>query len=158
MPKTAWALSSSACLALLFACSCALTIPAQSKELVSYKIADGAISKSLTGTKGDPANGRKVVIDSKRGGCLSCHKIPIPEEQFHGEVGPDLADVASRLSEGQMRLRLVDAKHVNPETFMPAFYKIAGLHRVQKKFKGKTILTAQEVEDVVAYLKTLKTP
>ncbi len=125
--------------------------------IVKYKIVDNSsIPASLTGKPGDPKNGRKVVIHRKKGNCLACHKMPIPEQPFHGEVGPDLAGVGSRLSEGELRLRLVDPKVINPDTIMPAFYKADGFHRVMKKFKGKTILTAQEIEDVVAYLKTLK--
>lgn len=157
MQITAKTLSKSACLALLVAGTLALAVPAQADELVSYRVVKGTIPKSLTGQKGDPANGRKVVIDADRGGCLSCHELPIPEEQFHGEVGPNLDAVGSRLNEGQLRLRVVDAKQINPDTFMPGFYKVAGLYRVQKEFAGKPILTAQEVEDVVAYLETLKT-
>lgn len=109
---------------------------------------------SLTGQAGDPKNGRKLVI--KQGGCLSCHGMPIPEEADHGQIGPDLAGVASRLSEGEIRLRVVDPKILNPDTMMPAFYRTDGLHRVAANWQGKPILTAQEVEDVVAYLMTLK--
>lgn len=109
---------------------------------------------ALTGQPGDVKNGRKLVI--KQGGCLSCHQMPIPEEADHGHIGPDLAGVASRLSEGEIRLRVVNPKLVNPDTMMPAFHRTEGLHRVAAKWQGKPILTAQEVEDVVAYLMTLK--
>lgn len=107
----------------------------------------------LTDQKGDPANGRKLVVT--KGLCLSCHQMPIPEEADHGDVGPPLNEVASRLQPAEMRLRIVDPKLLNPDTPMPSFYK-KELHRVAKKFEGQTILTAQEVEDVVAYLATLK--
>jgi sulfur-oxidizing protein SoxX len=129
---------------------------ARAEDLVPFKVADGAIARSLTGKPGDPANGRKVVAGTKLGNCLSCHEIPIAGEDFQGEVGPNLAGVADRLSEGQMRLRLVDAKQVNPDTLMPAFYRTRGLTQVAKDFAGKPILTAQQVEDVIAYLRTLK--
>lgn len=120
-----------------------------------YKVVDGAIPASLTGAAGDPANGKKVAIHRKKGNCLACHSLPIPEEQFHGEVGPDLAGVASRYSAGEIRARVVDPKMANPDTIMPSFHKWDGLHRVIDKFRDKTILSAEEVEDVVAYLMTL---
>lgn len=122
----------------------------------TYEIVDLGIPKSLTGKPGDPVNGKKLVIHRKKGNCLACHEMPIPEEQFHGQVGPPLEDVGSRLDEGELRLRIVNPKEANPDTMMPAFYKADGLHRVLKSFQGKTILSAQEVEDIVAYLLTLK--
>jgi sulfur-oxidizing protein SoxX len=126
-------------------------------ELVKYEIVDeSSIPKSLTGKPGDPVAGRQVAINRRLGNCLSCHKMPIPEQQFHGEVGPDLAGVAGRYEEGELRLRVVDPKAVNPDTIMPAFYRADGLHRVMKDFQGKTVLTAEQVEDVVAYMLTLK--
>ena len=132
-------------------------LPASAEEAVAYKIVDGSeISKSLTAVPGDPVRGRKVAVDRKLGNCLACHKLPIPEQPFHGEVGPDLAGVADRYSEGEIRLRIVDPKVLNSETIMPAFYRIQGFERVMKKFQGKTMLNAQQVEDVVAYLMTLK--
>jgi sulfur-oxidizing protein SoxX len=125
--------------------------------MVKFKIMDGEkIEKSLTGKPGDAAKGRKLAIHKKKGNCLACHVMPIPEQSFHGDLGPDLAGVASRYSAGELRLRLVDATVINEKTIMPAFYRSAGLHRVLKKFKGKTVLSAQEVEDILAYLLTLK--
>ena len=99
--------------------------------------------------------GKKIAINRKKGNCLACHVMPIPEEQFHGEIGPDLSDVGSNLSAAEIRVRMVDSKILNPDTIMPAFLKPAE-HRVLKKFKGKSILNPQEIEDVVAYLMTLK--
>jgi L-cysteine S-thiosulfotransferase len=126
-------------------------------SLVKFQVTGGeSIAKSLTGKPGDAAKGRGLAIHRKRGNCLACHAMPIPEQAFHGNIGPDLAGVASRYSAGELRLRLVDATIVNPDTIMPAFYRNAGLHRVLKKFKGKTVLKAQEVEDILAYLLTLK--
>lgn len=127
------------------------------QELVKYTVNDGtSISQSLTGKPGDPAAGREVAINRRQGNCLACHELPIPEQPFHGEVGPDLNGVASRYTEGELRLRLVDPKAINPDTIMPSFYKADGFHRVMKNFQGKTVLTAQQVEDVIAYLMTLK--
>ncbi len=130
---------------------------ALAEEMVAYKVVDDIeIQDSLTGKPGDPAQGRKLAIDRKLGNCLACHSLPIPEQQFHGETGPDLAGVGSRLTPGEIRLRVVNPKLVNPDTMMPAFYRVTGLNRVMKDFAGKPILTAEQVEDVVAYLMTLK--
>ncbi len=126
-------------------------------NLVAYTIVDGvSIPKSLTGKPGNVANGRKIMIHRKKGNCLTCHTAPIPEEQFHGEVAPDLAGVGDRMTEGEIRLRLVDPKVLNPETPMMSYYKTHGLKQVAKKFVGKPMLSAEQIEDVVAYLTSLK--
>jgi len=123
----------------------------------AYTIVEGySIPEPLTETPGDPVMGRKWVINRKLGNCLSCHQMPIPEEQFHGETGPALYGVADLYDAGELRLRLVDPKSLNPYSMMPAFYKTEGLNRVMKGFEGKPILTAQQVEDIIAYLMTLK--
>jgi len=143
-----------AALGAVFSVTIAISGTAVASE---YMVMDGhRIDKSLTGKPGNPANGRKLAIHRKKGNCLACHKMPIPEQAFHGNIGPDLAGVASRYSEAELRLRIVDPKVLNEDTIMPAFYKKAGLHRVLKKFKGKTVIGAQDVEDIVAYLMTLK--
>ncbi len=123
--------------------------------VAEYAVTNFAIESPLAGLQGDAAEGRKIVIDRKKGNCLACHSMPIPEEADHGNTGPNLEGVSSRLTEAQLRLRVVDPKQINPETMMPAFHKTEGLHRVMKSFEGKPILTAQEVEHVIAYLKTL---
>jgi sulfur-oxidizing protein SoxX len=126
-------------------------------EMAKYKVVDEhSIPKSLTGKAGDAANGRKLAIHRKKGNCLACHKMPIPEQLFHGTIGPDLAGVASRYSEAELRLRVVDPKVLNADTIMPSFYRESGYTAVLKQFKGKTIISAQDVEDIVAYLMTLK--
>jgi len=130
---------------------------AGAEELVKISIKDNnSIPQSLTGQPGDPANGRKVAINRKKGNCLACHVMPIPDQPYHGKVGPDLTGIGSRYDAAELRLRVVNPKVVNPDTIMPAFYRNDGLHRVLKGFDGTTILSAQEVEDVVAYLATLK--
>ena len=116
---------------------------------------DDSIPASLTGAKGDPARGRAIVANRQVGLCLLCHSGPFPEERFQGELAPELSN-AARLTEGQIRLRIVDPARVNPDTIMPAYYRTEGLTRVAPSFRGKTILTAEQIEDVVAYLVTLK--
>ena len=126
--------------------------------LVAYEIVDGnSIPKSLTGVAGDPVKGKKVAIGRKAGNCLACHAMPIPEQQFHGETAPSLYGVGNRLSVGELRMQLVNSKVTNEDTMMPSYYRTFGFERPLKKFVGKTILSAQDVEDVVAYLQTLKT-
>lgn len=118
------------------------------------------VTESLTGAAGDPVAGRKVFADRKLGNCLACHKASDQSEQlFHGEIGPTLDGVGARYPEGLLRTVVINAKKVfSEETVMPGFYTLAVGERVAKKFQGKTILSAQQVEDVVAYLKTFKQP
>ena len=118
---------------------------------------DGSVSASLTGVAGDAANGRKVFANRKQGNCLACHtNSDLSEESFHGEVGPPMDGAADRWSEAELRGIVANSKMTFEDTIMPAFYKDSGYERTLDKFTGKTILTAQQVEDVVAYLMTLK--
>ncbi len=111
---------------------------------------------SLTGVKGDPVRGRAIVINRQVGLCLLCHSGPFPEERFQGNLAPDLAGAGKRWSEAQLRLRLVDSSRINPVTIMPAYHRTEGLARVAPAHRGKPILTAEQIEDVVAFLTTLK--
>jgi sulfur-oxidizing protein SoxX len=111
---------------------------------------------SLTGKPGDAARGRAIVANRSTGLCLLCHSAPIPEEHFQGNLAPSLAGAGSRSTLGQIRLRVADAARLNPDTIMPPYYRVDGLTRVAKNFQGKTILTADQIEDVVAYLASLK--
>jgi len=113
------------------------------------------IPASLTGAKGDPQRGRAIVANRQVGLCLLCHSGPFPEERFQGNLAPDLRN-AARLTEGEIRQRLVDPARANPQTIMPAYYRTEGLTRVAPSLRGKSILTAEQIEDVVAYLVTLK--
>ena len=124
--------------------------------LVGNAFAGDSIPAPLTGAKGDPARGRAIVANRQVGLCLLCHSGPIPEERFQGNLAPDLTSVGARLSEGQIRLRVVDSTRVNPQSIMPAYYKSEGLTRVAPAYRGKTVLTPEQIEDVVAYLITLK--
>ena len=121
------------------------------------KFQDGAISASLTGVAGDPVKGKDWFVGRKLGNCLACHKnSDASSESFHGEVGPELDGVAERWSEAELRGIVTNAKMMFDGTIMPAFYKDSGYTRPRKEFVGKTILSAQQIEDIVAYLKTLK--
>ncbi len=135
-----------------------LTGAATAAEFAKFTVdkSNFSIADSLTGKPGDPDNGRKVAIDRKKGNCLACHTMPIPEQPFHGRIAPSLNGVGARYEAAQLRLRVVNPKVLNPNSIMPSFYKTDGYHRPLKKFADKTILSAQEVEDVVAYLTTLK--
>ena len=115
-----------------------------------------AINQPLTATPGDPERGLATLVHRQKGNCLGCHHVPI-EAEFFGTTGPSLAGVGARLPIGMLRLRLVDSKQINPSSMMPAYYKADGLHRVMQDFEGKTILSAQDIEDVIAYLATLTT-
>ena len=132
--------------------------PGAVRPLVDYRIVNGAIPEPLTDQPGDAERGRRIVLDREGGDCLICHAMPLPQRQFHGTIGPPLDGVGSRYSAGELRLRLVDPKALNPDTIMPAYYRVEGLHRVHERYRGKPILTAQQIEDVVAYLLTLQSP
>jgi L-cysteine S-thiosulfotransferase len=126
-------------------------------EPVKYRVVDGnVIRESLTGRPGDPRKGAEIAASRTQGNCLACHALPMPQEKLQGNVGPDLTQVGARLSEGELRLRVVNPKIVDPQTAMPAYYRTDGLTRVRKDLVGKPILTAEQIEDVVAYLATLK--
>jgi sulfur-oxidizing protein SoxX len=129
--------------------------PAQD-ALRPYTVVGDAIPASLTGRKGDPARGRAIVTNRQVGLCLLCHSGPFPEERLQGTLAPDLKGAGARSTEGQLRLRIVDAGRLNPSSIMPAYYRIDGLARVAPLFRGKPILTAEQIEDVVAFLATLR--
>jgi sulfur-oxidizing protein SoxX len=118
-------------------------------------VGDG-IPQPLTATPGDAARGRAVVASRTAGLCLLCHAAPISEERFQGDLATDLAGAGTRWSEAQLRMRLVDARRLKPASIMPAYYRAEGLQRVGEAWRGKTVLSAQQIEDVVAYLRTLR--
>jgi sulfur-oxidizing protein SoxX len=119
-------------------------------------ISSDDIPASLSGAKGDPARGRSIVANRQIGLCLLCHSGPFPEERFQGNLGPDLGRIGARLSEGQIRLRVADPGRLDPETIMPAYFRSDGLTRVAPAFRERPVLTAEQIEDVVAFLTTLK--
>jgi len=144
------------CMVMATALFVAMSVTANANETTARALR--LAQQPLADTKpGNLEKGKDVYIHRKKGNCLACHGVKELETvPFHGEVGPPLDDVGGRLSESQIRLQLIDAKVNNPDSIMPAYYRSEGLNRVLKKWKGKTILSAQEIEDVVAYLMTLK--
>jgi sulfur-oxidizing protein SoxX len=134
----------------------ALSQSLSAQELRPYTVVEDAIPASLTGTPGDPARGRSIVVDRQKGLCLLCHSGPFPEQRFQGDLAPDLRGAGSRLNEGQLRLRMVDSRKINPATIMPPYHSSEGLTRVGRNWQEKPVLAAQDIEDVVAYLATLK--
>jgi L-cysteine S-thiosulfotransferase len=123
--------------------------------LQTRAVSGDAIVEPLTGSPGDPVRGRAIVVN-RQNTCILCHSGPFAEEKFQGDLAPSLAGAGSRWSEGQLRLRLVDASRFNPATIMPPYYRVEGLERVGAPWRGKTILSAKQIEDVVAYLVTLR--
>ena len=135
----------------------AFTLPcsAGAQALRSYVVTGDGIAESLTGTPGNAARGRALVLE-RTSTCILCHSGPFPEATFQGDLAPSLAGAGSRWSEGQLRLRLVDASRLNPATIMPSYYRIDGLLRVGPAWRGKPILSAEQIEDIVAYLASLR--
>ena len=130
--------------------------PAGAEDLVSYRIENGAIFKPLIDSPGNTSRGRQIVRDIAHATCLICHAMPIPEEPDHGEIGPSLARVGDRFTAGQLRLRLVDPKALNPESIMPSYYRVTDMYRVWGPYRDRPIYTARQIEDVVAFLASLK--
>ncbi len=128
------------------------------------KFDDGAVAESLTGVAGDPVKGREVVSNKSMGNCVACHAATdLADIPFHGEIGPMLDGAGDRWSEAELRGIVVNAKIMFEDSMMPSFYKTEGFIRPGNAYTGKAaddtfgpLLTAQQIEDVVAYLSTLK--
>jgi sulfur-oxidizing protein SoxX len=129
-----------------------LCAAAQAEPVV---VGDG-IPQPLAATPGDALRGRAIVASRTTGLCLLCHGAPIAEERFQGDLATNLAGAGSRWSDAQLRLRLVDARRLNPASIMPSYYRSDGLQRVGEAWQSRTILSAQQIEDVVAWLRTLR--
>ena len=142
-------------IAALIAASCAFACHVGAEELLPYNIAGDGIAESLTGAPGDAARGRALVL-ARTTTCILCHSGPFPETRFRGDLAPDLSGAGNRWKVSQLRLRLVDAARFNPETIMPSYYRTDRLARVGRNFAGKPILSAAEIEDIVAFLATLR--
>jgi sulfur-oxidizing protein SoxX len=132
--------------------------PSYGEEAAPYSVAGDAILQPLTGEPGDPARGAALMLDRHRSLCTLCHSGPFPDPHLHGTLAPDLAGIGARLSEGQIRLRIVDMKRLRPNSIMPSYYRIPdeASRRVAAGWRGKPILSGADIEDIVAYLATLK--
>ena len=130
----------------------------------AFEVVGDGIAQPLSATPGDAQRGRAVVADRRLGLCLLCHSAPIVEERFQGNLAPSLAGAGQRWSTAQLRLRVADSRQLNPNSLMPAFHRPtaemspseAAARRVASAYQGLPILSAQQVEDVVAYLVTLR--
>lgn len=137
---------------LALAAGCATAVP---DTLPPYRVEGDAIREPLAAAAGVAKRGRDLVM-GRDGNCLLCHAIPETGARFMGNLGPPLSGVGARLTAGELRLRIVDSMRLNPETIMPSYYRVAGLNQVGSAWRGKPVLTAQQVEDVVAFLVTLR--
>jgi sulfur-oxidizing protein SoxX len=131
-------------------------MPAAAEGLRPFTVIGDAVPDALTGAKGDAARGRTIVANRQVGLCLLCHGGPFPQDRFQGNLAPDLSGAGSRWTEGQLRLRIIDASRLNPETIMPPYYRVDGLTQVAAIFRERPILSAEQIEDVVAFLVTLR--
>ena len=140
---------------VLIAWAAALTPAANADALRAYTIVGDGIPDSLTGRPGDAAHGRALVLD-RTSTCILCHSGPFQETRFQGDLAPNLAGAGSRWTTSQLRLRLVDASQLDPATIMPSYYRVDGLVRVGQNWRDRPILSAEQIEDIVAYLTTLR--
>jgi L-cysteine S-thiosulfotransferase len=124
-------------------------------QIAPAQIVGDALPRSLTGGTGDVVQGRAIAFSRERGNCIACHAFGTPEDGLYGNLGPNLSGIADRLSLGQIRLAVVDGRRLNPAGLMPAYYRVDGLKRVATAYVGKPVLSAQEIEDVVAFLASL---
>jgi sulfur-oxidizing protein SoxX len=122
----------------------------------TYTVVGDGIPKPLTDEKPNVENGRRIVTERQQGLCVLCHSGPFPEARFQGDLATNLAGTGSRWSEAQLRLRMVDASRLNPQTIMPSYYRTEALNRVGWQWQGQPVLNAQQIEDVVAFLRTLR--
>jgi sulfur-oxidizing protein SoxX len=130
----------------------------QTSTLRAYRVVDDTIAESLTGQAGDAVRGALLMQQRQKSLCVLCHAGPFPDTHLQGTIAPDLTGVGSRLSAAQLRLRIVDMKRLNPQSIMPTYHAAMTESdaRVAASWRGKPILTAEEIEDLVAYLQTLK--
>lgn len=130
--------------------------PAGAARALAAPSPGDAIDQPLTREPGSPARGRAIVIDRQVGMCLLCHGGPFPEERTPGNLATNLAGAGARWTAGQLRLRIVDSRRVDPQGIMPAYHRTDGLNRVPAALAGQPLLSAQQVEDVVAFLQTMR--
>jgi len=140
---------------LVLVVALASCVGAAAQDVLPYRVEGEAVRERLASAPGDPARG-KAVVTGRDSNCLLCHAVPDSGVRAMGNLGPPLDGVGARYSEAQLRLRIADSLRLNPDSIMPAYYRVEGLNRVAKEWRGKPVLTAQQVEDTVAYLRTLR--
>lgn len=145
-------------LAVMICLGLSVLWPAAAADPGSVRIIAGGVAEPLTSEPGDAVRGRSIVTDRRKGLCLLCHSGPFAEERFQGDLAPSLAGAGSRNDAAQLRARMVDSRQIAPGSLMPPYFSMSGLNLVAPSYAGKTILSAQEIEDVVAFLLTLKEP
>lgn len=131
-------------------------VRAADSRVVPFEVAGDTIPAPLAGLAGNAMRGRELVADRETGNCLICHQVPMTGEPSQGDLGPSLVGVGGRLTVGQLRYRLVDQSRLNPATMMPPYHRVDRLTRVAPRFRDKPVFTAQDIEDVVAWLATLQ--
>jgi sulfur-oxidizing protein SoxX len=156
MPGIGAMVAAHALAAVLLAAAPAAALAQSAPPPAAFEVVGDAVPVPLAGLQGDAARGRRIVLDRALGNCLICHRAPEPAERQMGDLGPDLAGIGARLSVGQIRLRLVDQARLNPGTIMPPYHRVTGLTRVAGRYRGLPVLDAGQVEDVVAYLASLR--
>ena len=124
--------------------------------MVAYRVVDGGIPIALTEQTGDATRGRDIATNRQVGLCQLCHQVPGSTDRFQGDIATNLAGAGTRWTASQLRLRMVDSRRVNADSVMPAYFKTDALHRVGASWRDQPILNAQQVEDVVAWLVSLK--
>jgi len=142
-----------ACLVMALACAALTACGADPARLV---VVGDAVPEPLAGARGDADRGRALLVAREDANCVLCHTIADAALRYSGNIGPPLDGVAKRLSVGQLRLRVADNLRVNPASAMPSYYRVEGLDRVAGVYRGRPILDAGQIEDIVAYLATLQ--
>lgn len=134
---------------------CVLDISSAGADCATFTIVGDGIPHPLAGHSGSAEAGRRIAADRQRGDCSICHRLPLPNARFHGNVGPDLSAVGARLTPAQIRLRVAANRQLDPESVMPDYCTTGGRYRVADPFVNQPILSAEEIEDVVAWLGSL---
>ena len=132
------------------------TAHAVAAPMPAYRVVDGGIAVALTELPGDATRGRDIATNRQVGMCQLCHQVPASNDRFQGDIATSLAGAGARWTVPQLRLRIVDSRRVNEDSVMPAYFKTDGLSRVAGAWRDRPILNAQQVEDVVAWLGSLK--
>jgi L-cysteine S-thiosulfotransferase len=125
-------------------------------NLARFRVIADGIPEAIGGATGNAERGRALILGRESANCVLCHAVPEPGVRFSGNLGPPLGGVSRTFSVAQLRLRVVDNMRLKPMTIMPSYYRIDGFDQVAGAYRGKPILDAEQIEDIVAYLATLR--